>query len=200
MTAQLSIPTASTSNLCALAADLAVNQILRVALQLGEPVLDTSIEFCGFTNRCITTPLARNANCPVDHAKCSVVATKGPLVGIALGELATMAGLNPNDSSISFTVEGFNWVKTGICQCGSPKVVRRFVPAGRKQMGRCSKCRSSILAQPIFTHGAVAAAELGDAMEKPLAKLGATNVRCVLVRNGDYSILFREPVPEHSAQ
>ncbi len=200
MTAQPSIPpTVSTSNLCSLAADLAVNQILRLALRLGEPVFDTTIEFCGFTNRSVTSRLTRNANCPIDHAKWSLAALEKPLAKTTPGELAKVVGLGVNTGPVTFTVDGFGWVESGVCQCDSPKVVRRFVPAGRKQVGLCPKCRQPILAQPIFTHRNVAAALLGKALEMPLDELGAAKARCVLVGNDAESVLFREPDTQPSA-
>jgi len=186
-------PTVSVSSLCSLAADLAVNQILRVALPLGAPVFDTSIEFCGFTNRCVTSQLARNANCPVDHEQWRVLEVEKPLARTTLHELAKVVALNSDSSPITFALDGFNWIESGVCQCAAPKAVRGFVPAARKRVGRCSKCHWPILAQPIFTHREVTSVLLGDALQQPLAKLGAAKARCVLVSNGNQSVLFREP-------
>jgi hypothetical protein len=194
LTSQSSIPpTVSTSNLCSLAADLAVNQILRVALPLGAPALDACVELCGFTNRCVTSRLARNANCPVDHARWNVVSVQKSLTSATLGELSEVAAVNPNSSLVTFTIDGFNWIESGACQCASPKVVRRFAPTQRKHVGRCSQCQRPVLAQPIFTHRAVTSERLGDALQQPLGELGVAKARGVLVSNGGLSVLFREP-------
>ena len=200
MLSQLSSPpTISTSNLCSLGADLAGNQILRVALQLGQPVLDTSIEFCGFTNRCMTTQLARSANCPVDHGHWTVVPVEQPLAKTTLAELSKEAALCTDSTQLTFAVDGFSWVESGACSCASSKPVCRFVAVGRMRISRCSKCRQPILPQPLHTHRAVTSALLGDAIKRPLGKLGAARVRCLLVSNGDQSVLFREPNPQFLA-
>jgi hypothetical protein len=183
----------STSNLCSLDADLAVNQILRVALRLGEPVLDTNILFSGFTNRCVTSRLTRHANCPVDHAGYKPATTTKPLAETSPAELLNLAALSAEAGPVSFTVDGFNWMESGVCLCPTPKPVRRFVPIGRKQAGRCAKCKSPILPQPLYAHRNVAAALLGAALKKRLGTLGAAQARSVLVSNGDSSTLFRDP-------
>jgi hypothetical protein len=194
MPSQLSSPpTISTSNLCSLGTDLAGNQILRVALQLGQPVLDTSIEFCGFTNRCMTTRLARSTNCPVGHGRWSVVPVEKPLAKTTLAELSKEAALCAGSSTLTFVVDGFNWIESGACPCAPTTPVCRFVAVERMRFGRCSKCRQPILLQPLYTHRAVTSALLGDAIKRPLGKLGAARARCLLVSNGDQSVLFREP-------
>ncbi len=190
---QGALPTMSVSSLCSLAADLAVNQVLRVALALGESVLDTCLEYCGYTNRSVSSRLVRNARCPAEHARWRIAPEIKFLSACSPADLSRVAGFDPASASTAFAVEGFNWVESGMCRCALPQAVRCFVPEARQRAGRCSQCRSSIRVQPIFEHQVVSAALLGAAAGQPLANLGAAAARCVWLSNGDESVLFRAP-------
>lgn len=185
-------PTMSFSGLCSLSGDLGLNQILRVVLGLGTSVLDTSVEYCGFTNRAISTRIVRNANCPVDHCRCALMSTNKSLPRTSLAELSQTAALAADAGLVTFTVDGHDWIESGACHCPARSVVRRFAPIGHRRAGRCPKCRAPILAQPFSTHRTVAATLLNGALEEPLEKLGVTAVSCVLVSNGNQAVMFRE--------
>ena len=186
-------PTVSVSGLCSLAADLALNQILRLALKLGAPVTDAMLEFCGHTNRAITSPLARNANCPCDHRRFGLLTAPKPLREASLAELAAAAGFRGAVGVATFALEGREWARLGQCQCPVPHSVDRFIPAGQPHAGRCAKCRAAIHVPPFFRHRTVSAWTLGQAMVAALDALGAGPVRCVLADNGHDAVLFRNP-------
>ncbi|MCX7827351.1 MAG: ThiF family adenylyltransferase, partial [Verrucomicrobiae bacterium] len=61
------IPTMSVSFLCAMAAELAMFQLLRFVAGLGTPVCNTELEYCAYTHRTVVTPLRRRRDCPCDH-------------------------------------------------------------------------------------------------------------------------------------
>ena len=183
----------SVSCLCSLAADLASNQLLRHALRLGEPVADTSLEYCGYTNRTVTSRLALTASCPCDHRRGVLVPAPKSLREVSLAELATAAGFNRDAGVVTFTLDGCDWARLGECRCPVPSAVERFIPAKQSHAGRCAKCRAPIRVSPFFRHHAVSAWTLGTAMDAPLATLGAGAVSSVLGDDGNRLVLFREP-------
>lgn len=186
-------PTRSTSSLCALAADLALNQSLRHVLGLGEAVGDTITEYCGFTNRILTSSLKRNPACRCDHTRFEVVHAPMPLRSYSFARL--MADfVNPRgDSSVTLTVGGAEWIESGWCRCSEPSPVQRFVPAGQGTAGQCGLCRSLIHAQPFTSHSAVSASMLGKAVALPLLRLGVRRCPWVLLRKADGTILVHDP-------
>jgi len=193
--------TMSASSLCSLAADLASNQILRFALNLGAPVADTQLEFCGFTNRTTISRLARNTNCRLEHRRYSLAEVQRPLETMSPSELAQTA-FPDTHGLFAFTVDGYEWVESGVCQCASQRSVQRFFLHGFRRWGRCPKCRMPIQAQPLHAHRTVAASLLGGANDRPLNELGVAQVRCVLVSRGEDAVLFRNPpaIPRKSVE
>src|SRR5262245_14432168 len=155
MTSTPTLPTMSHSALCALAADLVINQILRFALKLGEPVEDTLLEYCGYTNRMVTSKLVRNPQCPIDHSRVDLATAPRHLAQCSFAELATAANVQPSDASLSFTVDGFVWIEKAVCQCSEPRPMCRFISTSLKAIGRCKKCRAPMQVQPFYSHRAV---------------------------------------------
>ncbi len=88
------LPTVSVASLCSLASNLASNQLLRHVLQLGTPVADTSLEYCGYTNRTVTSPLTLSQNCPCDHRRGVLLPSPKLLREVSLAELAAAAGFS----------------------------------------------------------------------------------------------------------
>jgi molybdopterin/thiamine biosynthesis adenylyltransferase len=184
-------PTRSFSGLCSFAADLAMNQALRHLLGLGEPVGDTITEYCGFTNRITTSRLERNPACEADHARLKVVEFSRALAAYNLSELAQTLGFVTGDESLTFIVGEAEWLERGSCGCAHPSVVRRFVPAGARELGVCGKCRAKIRIQPFFARREVSALAFGKDLCRPLTELGAKRVRWILARNATTAILAR---------
>jgi molybdopterin/thiamine biosynthesis adenylyltransferase len=190
--------TNSPSALCSMAADLAVIQILRFLLKLGQPVADTMLEYCGFTHRTVISPLARNPKCKLSHTPFAQVEVDVPLDSLPLTEVmqrATGVAVAPDTQ---FEVAGTDWVEFAACNCARPTPVRQFVARTRTKLPRCPKCSAPLVPLSFYTHRAVSAWVLGSAAERPLNRLGARHVSSVLVRSGDSGVLVR-PQPSTPA-
>ena len=186
-------PTRSTSSLCALGADLALNQSLRLALGLGEAVGDSIIEYCGFTNRMLTSRLERNPACRCDHTRFELIRAPVPIRSYSFTKLVNDF-VKPRDAaSATLTIGGMEWIECGVCRCPEPTPVRRFVPKGRGTAGRCPRCRSVIHSQPFNSHQAVAASILGRAASVPLCMLGVRKSPWVLLLKAAGAILVQDP-------
>jgi molybdopterin/thiamine biosynthesis adenylyltransferase len=186
-------PTVSVSSLCALAADLALNQILRHMLRLGAPVENTLLEYCGFTNRTVTARLKRNAQCPCEHSRFILASPPRALRDCTPAELAQAAGLRNDDAALSFGVDGREWVEAGACRCPQPAPVWRFIARAAARIGACAKCGAPLQPMPFFTQRFVPAASLGPALGRPLRSRCRGAIRCVVVRAADKAVLFRDP-------
>jgi len=184
--------TLSASSLCSLAADLALNQVLRLVLTLGGPVTDTMVEFCGYTNLAVTSPLVCNTSCPCDHRRYELASAPKRLRDASLAELAKAAGFRDSVGVMTFTLEGFEWARLGQCECPVPRAVDRFIASGQADAGRCGNCRSPLRVTPFFRDRTVSSWTLRNAAEASLEALGAPGVGCVLADNGNHAVIFRE--------
>jgi molybdopterin/thiamine biosynthesis adenylyltransferase len=182
-------PTMSVSALCSLSADLAVTNLLRWRLGLGQAVEDTALEYCGYTHRSVVGTLRRNPACPCDHTRFSVLPAPRPLAEATLAELASAADL-PRRSSVSLTVDEMLFVELGRCRCAAPPRVSRFVWSQDTLVGTCTTCRHPVRAQPFFTHRSVSSALLGPLAPRTLSEVGAGGARWILVRADEKAVLF----------
>ena len=165
-----SVPTMSTPHLCSTAANLALNQLMRWRLRLGSEVADTITEYCGFTNRMVTSPLVRNPDCLCDHTRFKLVSVSKALADCSLEEIATAAGVNGETWSAAFT--GMKWVERLQCRCQQLKHVARFIPERDPSLGRCRRCGGVYKVHPQFSSGALPSAKMLDFMNLPLRRLG----------------------------
>jgi molybdopterin/thiamine biosynthesis adenylyltransferase len=187
-------PTRSTSHLCSMAADLAINQILRQTLQLGNPVENTVVEYCGITNQTVTSQLERNPNCRCDHTRFRLERSLTPLKAQSFEQVAKEFGFDTTDSAFTLKVGGAIWIEKGLCQCGpDPVSVQKFILSGQGHVGTCARCRSHIRVQPFYARDSVSAAVLGKAVATPLMMLGALKVPWLFLRNNDRAILVQDP-------
>ena len=184
-------PTMSTSALCSIAADLAITQILRDTLGLGQPVRDTVVEHCGFTHKTVVGPLRRNPDCVCDHVAYRRARTLRPLPQLTLHELASLAGVDgaTDLSHTSFIVDDLSFAETGACRQGHVQELQRFVAPGRAA-GRCKSCGAPLHPLAFYTHRTVPAAVLGERVRRPLRTLGARSARWVVTRGTDIGTLF----------
>jgi molybdopterin/thiamine biosynthesis adenylyltransferase len=190
--------TASFSSLCSLAADLAVHQVVRFVLHLGEPVSNTLLEYCGFTHRTIVTRLGRNPRCPLDHFSYRRVALAEPLGRRSLAALACAALGEAAGEATLFEVTGMDWVEMGSCRCSRPTPVRQFLLHQVGEAFRCPQCAAPVVPLQFYTHRQVSAARLGAALEKPLHKLGAGRVQSVWVRTAETGALVTQSARKSS--
>jgi len=182
-------PTRSIASLCSLAADVAVIQILRRALGLGEPVDDTLVEYCGFTHKTVVSRLARNPGCPCNHGRWRAVSLRRPLAQSTLRELAVAAGARAPERA-AFTAGDSRFVETGACRRGHAQPVRRFV-APEQDLGSCPECAAPLSAGAFTSHASVAASRLGALLDRPLRDLADPPPPWILVHDGDASVLLR---------
>jgi hypothetical protein len=185
--------TQSLSFISSLAADLGLVQFLRFRLQLGSPVANTNLEYCGYTHRGVLAPLDFNAQCPCDHTPFEVVALPRPLGETSLRELTDRAGLSAEScpAGVTTALDNLRWIEAGACACPEPRALRRFAPPGRRVVGRCPRCRQSVHCLPFFTHQAASMPQLAAVLDRPLRSLGAARARWALVRCGDRAVLLR---------
>jgi molybdopterin/thiamine biosynthesis adenylyltransferase len=191
--------TNSISALCSLAADLAVVQILRFFLELGQSVTNTMLEYCGYTHRTVATPIKRNPQCRLQHTAFTQATVDSPLAGLTLAQLAQRATGASVGAAAQFDVADFEWVEFAACGCAQPTPVRRFVPRGRTRLAQCHKCSAPLVPLSFYTHRVVSASVLGSALDRPLNKLGARRVSSVVLRTGDNGVLLREQSPTPAA-
>jgi molybdopterin/thiamine biosynthesis adenylyltransferase len=190
-------PTMSTSSLCALAADLAVNQFLRHVLALGEPVADTMLEYCAFTHRTHVDALRRRAGCSCDHARFRIVPSDRPLGERTPAELVAAAGATED---LAVTVGGLDWVDVVVCgDCARPRPFRRFVALGTHVAGICDRCAGPLVCQAFHRHPTLPASLLEPVRAFPLGDAGAKDADWVLVRDGLSGVLHHHSLNYHEA-
>lgn len=186
------LATNSISPLCEQAAALAVMQVTRFLVPVGQPVADTMLEYCGYTHRTVVSPLVRNPNCMLDHSPLTLVALDPPLGDSSLSQLAQQATGAPPSAGARFELEGLQWVELASCGCPEPRPVRRFVARGRKRLHCCRRCAAPLVPLSFYTYPQVSASVLGTAVERPLRELGARGLASLLQRNGDAGVLISQ--------
>jgi hypothetical protein len=173
-----SAPTVSVSFLCSLAADLAVTQMFRFVLGLGQPVANTIIEHAGFTSRSVVAPLKVNHECPVDHQVWKPMSGPVCLESCSLSQLAETT--NIHDPAI--LVDDLEFVQSAFCACGSRFKVDRFVTPGQR-LGRCPSCIGRLQADPFATYRSVTRKQARSIWCRPLGEVGAAGVCWIVLRN-----------------
>jgi molybdopterin/thiamine biosynthesis adenylyltransferase len=186
-------PTRSISSLCSTSSDLAINQAIRHFLRLGDPVGNTIIEYCGYTNQIITSPLKRNPDCPCDHIRITVASSHRDLALCTPAGLARAFGFSTADKSLTIAVEGSSWLLRGSCCCALPAQRLRLIPCGAKVAGRCPRCRSTIQVMPFHAHRSVPFSLLGKGARKTLGDSAAQAASRVFLRNARRATLIRNP-------
>jgi molybdopterin/thiamine biosynthesis adenylyltransferase len=186
---ELAAPTMSVSALCAIAADMAVIEVLRLVLGLGEPVGDGLVQYCGFRHETTRTRLVRNPSCPCEHVHFDEQPLSGPLAECTPGELARQ--VVPGDVELeacAWAVGGHVFIESAAC-CGGVQPIGRFCRADRPA-GRCRSCRRPLYAQPFFAHRRVPGSVLGPALHRPLGRLGAGRAPWVVVHTPSGAVRF----------
>ena len=184
-------PTTSTSHLCALAGNLAVNHILRFTLGLGASVVDQELEFNGFTMQTRQMALKRRPSCPADHAVWTQQ-TRRAVADRTLRELARAAGMHDDGrlERASFRVGETSYVQRGVCRSGHGQAVERFIEAG-SAAGACTTCGEALRPEPHFTHDNAPSRLVLTQLDRPIRELSAEPPDWVLVRESGNAVLFR---------
>ncbi len=186
-------PTVSTSFLCSMAADLALVQCVRHALDLGASVEDQGLQYCGFTHDVRRWALSRNAACPLEHLAVRRAPLEKPVPECTPRELARLAGLSLHSISqpFSLSVGGLIYASGSYC-CGRQHPLRRFV-ARDQSVGRCTVCRKPLFPAQSMSWETVPASTLSGQGDIMLRHLGAGSARWALVRGHQQGVLFLEP-------
>ena len=181
------IPTRSFSFLCSLAADLAVNQVLRHVLRLGQPVARTMVQYCGFTHASQVFPLLRRSSCPCDHSVWSRASSSVPLARATLRDIARTAGVAagvcgaPLPPDLSFSVGGLRYFEEAVC-CGVAQRAGSFggcFGTVGGVVGTCSICKGPSRGDQF--HALASAPSPSAPADAPLASLGAASPGHVVV-------------------
>jgi len=186
------VPTMSVSFLCSMSADMAMTQLLRHALQLGPPLEDSVLEYCGYTHQVSSSPLKRNPACPCEHVAWDRAVVEGPLAKSSLRQVARTAGFDRGElpPDLSFVVDSLTFVEKVTC-CGPAQSIRRFCEAGQ-EVARCSTCGLALRPQLFYSHRPTPAAVLSTLVELPLDQLGAGEAEWILVRGNGRSVFCRQ--------
>lgn len=184
-------PTMSTSHLCALAGDLAINQLLRFVLNLGTDVADKVIEWNGFTLQTHVAALERSSTCRVDHVIWTKGVNDGDVADSTPRELARSAAIQDDRlERTSFRVGEATFVQRAVCRHGHSLSTRSFVFAG-KTAGSCLTCGEPLVPEPFFNHDAVTGRILGKQLDYSFRELCAGQPEWVVVRENGTAVLFR---------
>jgi hypothetical protein len=185
------MPTMSTSFLCSLAADFALAQWTRHSLGLGQPVVDTVLQYCGYTHRLVQANLAVNGRCRGGHVVLERARLPKPLAECTFTELGQFAGLAAKTlAQSSLTLGQLSYVESAVCGCG-PHEVRSFVPGGAT-LGSCATCAQPISPQPYYSSRPTPGSDLNSQRDWPLKKLGGAVAAWAVVQVGDRGVLLRE--------
>jgi hypothetical protein len=190
-------PTRSVSALCSLAADLAVMQVLRIAIGLGKPIDDALIEYCGYTNQTVTSSLARNADCPCDHTRWNLRRPPRRLADCTLRELLNEAASSAGDPA-GVQVDDLWFVKQAACPaCGQRKEVGQFMDLAAPA-GTCG-CGRFLFVQRSFAHRPAPLEVLERHLDKPLGALGQSSPRTLRITLPGVTTLFADVRESNSA-
>lgn len=185
-------PTMSVSSLCSLAADLAVNQWLRHALQLGHPISNTLVEYCGYTNRMVTSTLRRNPSCRCDHDQHQVLCVRPPLADFSIDDLVYQAGMRADNPHTCVEIGDHQWTESGSCGCDQPVAVNRFVADDDEAIGRCPKCHAAVRALSFYQHRDIPIAKLGGITRIPLKESADPRIPWVRMHDLTRSCLLHQ--------
>ena len=167
------VPTMSTSHLCSLAADFAVNQLLRFVLHLGKSVGDTVLQYNGYTHATTVSPLVRRSGCPIEHAAWKRHSLEGPLREASLRQIAAAAGIRGRKLTgrppTMIRIGDLSYVEGAFC-CGELQPLGVFRDLRQShQLGGCIHCDAPRQAIPYFTRrGAPVASLSASQLDQPL--------------------------------
>jgi molybdopterin/thiamine biosynthesis adenylyltransferase len=196
------VPTVSPPHLCAIAAQLAVGEIMRMTLELGPHALASDgddddgwvIDYCGYGPTLTRSRLARREDCICDHTRWSVVKVERPLGELTPREAIACAGHDASDAgaaALSLTVDGHVFLELAGCRCGRhPKVGRFEVESAAPRP--CAGCGEALMRHPLHTHRDVPLLALTQQLDAPLGDLGVREAACLRVSSGAGSSLIVE--------
>lgn len=191
----LDTPTTSIAPLCAMASDLAVFQLVRRTLRLGERVDNCVVTYCGYTHATTVSPLAPNASCRCDHRPVTVVPAPERLSALSLAALRQLAedgaGGTCGLRAVAYAVDDTAFISHARCVCGEHTSPARFVARG-DSVASCTVCGEPLLAEPYFAHSPVPCHLAADVACAPLDSITARPPRLVTIWGDTSGVCFRE--------
>ena len=186
-------PTMSVAGLSSLVANLALLLVIRRVLGLGEPLEDSQVDFCAYTNELVTSPLHRNPDCPADHLPCEQRTLPRPLGDFTPRELAKTAGFpeRVSEGPLSFRVGRLSFATDASCGCAEPRPLNRFIAPGPSKR-RCETCgeRFRVPPPPGPLIPSVAVQALRAVLDRPLRDLGAHSARFAVLRDNQRAVFL----------
>ena len=186
-----SAPTRSAAALCALAADLAVLEVLRLAAGVGAARGACLVEHAALVDRTSVTPLRRNPGCRAEH----VVPRRARLLRAVRdhtpAELLAAAGVSASDRW-SLALDGFELAEAPACACLGLPALPRFLPAWGSPPP-CSRCGAVLRAPRWSRHREAPGELLAEVLHVPLRELGATDPRLATIDAGRGRLLLGDP-------
>ena len=187
-----SIPTRSLPHLCAMAAHLAWMELTRRALGIADAAASTLVGYCGFNHRTSLSPLARDADCPADHARWALRPAPRPLAAVTPAELFGLAGQarGTPPEALSLELDAYRFATAWACGCPGG---RFFRPAAMGAGAACPHCGKARAPHPFHTHAEVPGGALRGHLGRTLAELGAGAPATALVRAPGGTVLVHPP-------
>lgn len=174
-------PTSAPGFLCSLAADLALNEVLALALGRQDSV-DQLIEHCGFTRRTIVAPLVRRESCRCEHRALAPLGGFDAARATAV-DLASAAGFPVARTTLA--VEGVTFAVHGACETEACPARGRFVTG---ELATCAACGGPARPHPFLQYDEV---PLADVPTRPLGELGLGADDAVVLRSLDDGAVAR---------
>jgi hypothetical protein len=187
------VVTRSFGALCGMAANLAVLEVVRRVLGIGETPGARLVEYCGFTHATTVSALPRREDCRGDHRRLErAVAPEGlALDQVPLGALLEAGGMDPaRCDELSARIDHVPFVETALCGCR----VERFRLPG-EALGACSRCGVARVPHPFTLHDEVPGELLAPHLDRSLASLGAPGVRALVLHGRERSALVTAANP-----
>jgi molybdopterin/thiamine biosynthesis adenylyltransferase len=187
-------PTVSPPHLCAIAADIAVGELLRLQLGLGPPrPPGETVEYNGFTTAIVRSPLERRRDCPLEHSAFDIRTSSAALESLTARDVMRIAGYSDAElRSVSVQVEGHRFVGLSTCGCPEHRPMDRFLREGAKP-GPCPVCRRLAAPHPLDSHTDVPGGALNRCLDRSLGALGVESTPTLLVRGARGATLLRQP-------
>ena len=193
-----STATRSLPQLCAMAAQLAWMELTRRVLGIAGTAASTLVEYNGYSHRTAVSPLARDVDCPADHARWALRPAPRPLADVTPAELFQLAGQarGTPPETLSLALEGYRFASAWACGCPGGQPLGRFVRQdgpGRAEGGTCPHCGKPRSPHPFHTHVDVPGGSLRGHLDRTLAWLGAGAPTTALVRAPGGAVLVHPP-------
>lgn len=123
-------PTMAPAGLCQFTGHLTAMQVLRHAMKIGQPVIDTELTCCAISHKTSVAAMKRRASCEGEHIRWTRVAVDAPIEELTLTKLREAAGLNGGPMAIELgehIFSGAGFCDSSAAHRADPMQTRRIV-------------------------------------------------------------------------